>query len=52
MSERKSQMNPMSGEHVEVDGVYKNEWGRQVQMARGDVFPADPVLGNTEWQLS
>jgi hypothetical protein len=50
MSEQK-QMNPMSGEHVEIDGVYKNEWGREEEMARGDVFPADPILGDTEWQL-
>ncbi|GIP40080.1 hypothetical protein J31TS4_33600 [Paenibacillus sp. J31TS4] len=50
MSENK-QMNPMSGEPVEVDGVYETEWGRQEQLSRGDIFPADPVLGSTEWEL-
>lgn len=45
-------MDPLSGEHVEVDGVYKNEWGREQEMKRGDVFPADPMLGTTEWQLA
>lgn len=45
------EMNPTSGEPVEVDGVYKNEWGREEQLNRGDVFPADPQLGTTEWQL-
>jgi len=45
-------MEPLSGEHVEVDGVYKNEWGREQEMKRGDVFPADPMLGTTEWQLA
>ncbi|MFD2613854.1 transposase [Paenibacillus gansuensis] len=44
-------MDPMSGEHVEVSGVYETEWGREVQLDRGDVFPADPVLGDTEWKM-
>ncbi|MBP3966342.1 transposase [Paenibacillus lignilyticus] len=54
MSEEKGhfQMDPMSGEPVEVDGVYKNEWGREEKLARGEVFPADPMLGATEWELT
>ncbi|MBB6674478.1 transposase [Cohnella nanjingensis] len=43
-------MNPVSGEPVEVDGVYKNEWGREEELKRGDLFPADVMLGNTEWE--
>lgn len=42
---------PISGEPVEVDGVYQNEWGREIKLARGQVFPADPQLGTTGWQL-
>ncbi|AEI39100.1 hypothetical protein [Paenibacillus mucilaginosus] len=45
-------MNPMSGEEVETDGIYTNEWGREEKLKRGDEFPADPVLGNTEWELT
>lgn len=44
-------MEPISGERVEVDGTYKNEWGAEVELERGTVFPADPILGTTEWQL-
>lgn len=44
-------MDPYSGEEVETDGVYANEWGREETLKRGDVFPADPTLGNTEWEL-
>jgi len=51
MSEKKIGMEPISGERVEVDGVYKNEWGREEEMERGTVFPADPMLGTTEWKL-
>ncbi|MGG1314012.1 MULTISPECIES: hypothetical protein [Cohnella] len=45
-------MPPMSGEPVETDGVYRNEWGREVELDRGDLFPADSQLGTTEWELT
>jgi len=44
-------MNPISGEHVEVDGLYETEKGRSEVLCRGEVFPADPQLGTTEWTL-
>ncbi|GAA3403119.1 transposase [Paenibacillus hodogayensis] len=50
MSEHE-RMNPLSGEPVEVQGVYSNEWGREQLLQKGDVFPADPQLGTTSWQL-
>jgi len=50
-SQKHKEMEPMSGEPVEVDGTYKNEWGREAELKRGDVFPADPTLGTTEWEL-
>ena len=51
MSEEDQSMEPMSGERVEVDGTYKNEWGREEELERGGTFPADPMLGTTEWEL-
>ncbi|THF78004.1 transposase [Cohnella fermenti] len=45
-------MPPVSGERVETDGVYKNEWGREEELERGTTFPADPMLGETEWELA
>lgn len=50
MSENKN-MNPMSGEKVEVDGVYANESGQESTFKRGDEFPSDLVLGKTTWEL-
>jgi len=50
LSEQK-RMDEMSGEPVETDGVYANEWGREVFLKRGEIFPADPQLGTTEWKL-
>lgn len=44
-------MNPVSSEEVETDGIYENEWGREETLKRGDEFPYDPVLGQTEWEL-
>ena len=53
MSEEKRhyEMEPMSGERVEVEGTYKNEWGGEEKLRRGQTFPADPMLGTTEWEL-
>lgn len=51
MSEDK-RMQPFTGEIVEVDGVYENEWGAEELLNRGDVFPSDPMLGHTEWKLT
>lgn len=45
------EMDPISGENVEVEGVYQNEWGREEKLQRGDKFPADLILGTTEWEL-
>ncbi|NIK78133.1 hypothetical protein FHS15_003271 [Paenibacillus castaneae] len=45
------EMQPITGETVEAKGVYQNEWGRQEQLEIGDKFPADPMLGSTEWEL-
>jgi methionine aminopeptidase len=50
--QRHFEMEPMSGEPVEVDGTYKNEWGREEKLERGQVFPADPMLGTSEWELT
>ncbi|MCQ6562487.1 transposase [Paenibacillus mendelii] len=54
MSEKKRhyEMEPVSGETVEVDGVYKNEWGGEEKLKRGQTFPADVMLGSTEWELA
>lgn len=46
-----SDMNPISKERVEVDGIYTNEWGREEHLHRGQTFPSDVQLGVTEWEL-
>jgi hypothetical protein len=51
MSEDKS-MDPVSSDEVETDGIYENEWGREETLKRGDEFPFDPVMGQTEWKLT
>jgi hypothetical protein len=51
MTDNRYDMDPLSGERVEVDGTYRNEWGREVELSRGQAFPADPALGTTEWKL-
>lgn len=52
MSDKKHlEMKPISGERVEVKGTYRDEWGHEEQLERGDLFPADVMLGSTEWEL-
>ncbi|MFC4775963.1 transposase [Paenibacillus sp. GCM10023252] len=51
MSDDQHKMQPMSGEPVEVEGVYKDEWGHEMKLNRGRTFPADEQLGTTEWEL-
>jgi hypothetical protein len=51
LSENK-EMSPVSGEKVEDDGVYSNEWGREELLKRGDRFPSDLMMGNTTWELT
>lgn len=53
MSEsNKNKMDPISGEKVEVDGVYEDEWGSTRELKRGEAFPSDFMLGETEWSLT
>lgn len=46
-----NEMKPMSGEPVEVAGVYRNDWNREEKLERGEVFPADPQMGTATWRL-
>ncbi|MEO2205729.1 transposase [Paenibacillus pabuli] len=52
MDREEQDMLPLSHEKVEVDGVYINEAGREEHLHRGQHFPADPVLGKSEWKLT
>ena len=44
-------MNPISGEPVETDGVYRDSTGHEVELSRGDEFPMDPQIGTVEYRL-
>ncbi|MDQ0091468.1 hypothetical protein J2T12_004905 [Paenibacillus anaericanus] len=52
MSKKDKEMSPISREIVDVDGVYTNEVGHEECLKRGEEFPADLVLGTTEWELT
>ncbi|MGF7049040.1 hypothetical protein J2T13_003548 [Paenibacillus sp. DS2015] len=52
MSSKNKDMLPISRETVEVEGVYENESGQEQYLRRGEEFPADLVLGNTEWEMT
>lgn len=52
MSSDNKDMLPLSGENVEIDGVYEDEDGHEQHLKRGQHFPADLVLGKSEWKLT
>ncbi|MFD3261137.1 hypothetical protein ACE3MQ_21295 [Paenibacillus lentus] len=52
MSREDKDMLPISREKVEVEGLYTDEWGRSEYLYRGQEFPADLIMGSTEWKLT
>ncbi|GIO36599.1 MULTISPECIES: hypothetical protein [Paenibacillus] len=52
MSNEEKRMHPVSREIVETEGVYTDELGRETYLHKGDEFPADLVLGTTEYKLT
>nr|WP_198957510.1 transposase [Paenibacillus selenitireducens] len=51
MMGKEKDMNPISHERVEIDGIYTNEFGQEEHLHRGQTFPANLVVGTTEWEL-
>jgi hypothetical protein len=42
-----------TGEKVEISGVYKNKYGKQITLIKDDIFPGCPEKGtSTEWELA
>lgn len=52
MSKKDKEMSPISREIVDVEGVYTDETGHEEHLHRGEEFPADLMLGTTEWELT
>lgn len=46
------EMDPISREIVNVEGVYTDEDGRERYLHKGEEFPADLIMGTTEWKLT
>lgn len=38
-----------TGQWVEYDGLYSDDWGGDLHLIQGDLFPAHPEMGNTHW---
>lgn len=38
-----------TGQWVEYDGVYLSEWGDDLLLVQGDLFPSHPQMGETSW---
>ncbi|GBG09888.1 hypothetical protein B1748_01645 [Paenibacillus sp. MY03] len=38
-----------SGQRVQFEGIYHDEWGGSLLLLPGDVFPLHPHMGHTCW---
>lgn len=45
------EMNPLSGDTAETNGVYRDAYGHEVQLKAGEQFPMDPQYGKVEYEL-
>ncbi|WP_424767359.1 hypothetical protein [Paenibacillus sp. sgz302251] len=38
-----------TGQWVEYDGLYTDDWGDDLVLVQGDLFPIHPQMGDTHW---
>jgi len=38
-----------TGQWVEFDGLYSDDWGGDLVLVQGDLFPMHPQMGETHW---
>ncbi|MHA7965801.1 hypothetical protein ACX93W_16900 [Paenibacillus sp. CAU 1782] len=38
-----------TGQWVEHEGLYSDDWGGNLLLLRGDLFPSHPEMGETHW---
>ncbi|MDQ6421181.1 hypothetical protein RB620_17290 [Paenibacillus sp. LHD-117] len=38
-----------SGQWVQFEGLYMDDWGGDLLLLQGDLFPAHPQMGDTAW---
>ncbi|MCI3927207.1 hypothetical protein MO973_44250 [Paenibacillus sp. TRM 82003] len=44
-------MNPLSGDRVETDGVYRSPYGHEIELKAGEDYPMDPQYGKVEYEM-
>ncbi|MFF2885389.1 hypothetical protein [Paenibacillus sp. NPDC057967] len=38
-----------TGQWVQYEGMYSNDWGDDLLLVQGDLFPTHPQMGETHW---
>ncbi|MEK3882824.1 hypothetical protein [Paenibacillus sp. PL2-23] len=38
-----------TGQWVQQEGLYSNDWGDDLLLVQGDLFPSHPQMGETSW---
>lgn len=47
--QQKSKRRFKTGQWVQFDGLYSDDWGGDLMLVQGDLFPAHPQMGDTYW---
>ncbi|MCU6712213.1 hypothetical protein M6D81_26280 [Paenibacillus sp. J5C_2022] len=40
-----------TGDWVQLGGLYCDDWGENIMLLQGDLFPGNPQMGDTSWTL-
>ncbi|WP_138755271.1 hypothetical protein [Paenibacillus sinopodophylli] len=46
---QKTKRRYKTGQWVEYEGLYTDDWGGDLVLVQGDLFPAHPQMGDTHW---
>lgn len=47
--QQKAKRRFKTGQWVQYDGLYSDDWGGDLMLVQGDLFPAHPQMGDTHW---
>ncbi|MCF2937737.1 hypothetical protein L1N85_04715 [Paenibacillus alkaliterrae] len=47
--QQKARRRFKTGQWVEYDGLYSDDWGGDLMLMQGDLFPVHPLMGVTNW---
>ncbi|MGO4537436.1 hypothetical protein [Paenibacillus sp. 2TAB19] len=47
--QQKTKRRFKTGQWVQYDGLYSDDWGGDLVLMQGELFPSHPQMGDTSW---